>query len=273
MQKKHLGKGLEALIPKKAQEAGITLVDVQEVKESHLQPRIDMSEEKLQELTESVKQRGFLQPIIVRRKEGHFEVVAGHRRFEVARRLKLEEIPAIIKDFTDKESLETGIIENLHRHDLNPLEQALAFKRLMDEFGYSLEEISGFLGKEKTTISNILRLLKLPRVIQEALQAEKITEGHGRALLGIEDPKKQMLIFERLLEDKISVRDLESIGRKTKGRGKSLKRSPEIQALEDELQKRLKTKVIVRGRNKKYKVLVELYSIQEIKNFLGRIKP
>ncbi len=272
---KRLGKGLEALIPKKIDTSPGLRVPVEKLRPSPYQPRENLTPSKLEELVQSIKNKGVIQPLIVRKRGEEYEVIAGHRRLEAAKRLNIKDLPVIVKELTDSEALEIGIIENLHREDLNPLEEALAYKRLSEEFNYSLQEIAQVTGKDKSTISNIMRLLKLPPIIQQALRERKISEGHARTLLSIEDPKKQMFIFERLLRERLSVRLLEDLAQKqrsTFAQKRSLRKNPQVLALEDEIQKFLKTKVRLTFSKRKYKLTLEFLSLEEVKDFLDRTK-
>jgi len=272
--KKKLGKGLQALIPEiKTPSKEVQKVKIEEIKPSPYQPRLKTDEKRILELMNSIREKGILQPLIVRKKETGFELVAGHRRYEAAKRLNLKEVPVITKELTDKEVLEISLIENLHRENLNPIEEAKAFKRLIEEFNYTLEDIAHFLSKDKSTISNTLRLLKLPSIIQKSLEENKITPGHARALLSCEDPKKQIIIFEKILNENLSVRETENLVQKESlTKTKKFKKDFKILAYEDELRKDLGIKVKITQSKKNIKVILEFCDKEELERFIRKIK-
>jgi len=234
------------------------------------QPRQDIGEEKLEQLLHSIKNKGVLQPVILRKKNDRFEVIAGRRRVEAAKKAQMKTIPAVIREFSDEEALQVGIIENLHRKDLNPLEEAQAYQKLIQDFGYSLEDIERIVKKDKTTVSNILRLLKLPPIIQQALREEKITLSHARTLLSIQDPKEQMFVFEKILKDKPSVRAVEVISKKYKVSEKKSTKPVDVLAIEDELRKDLGVNIRILW-GKKLKLVIEFKDLSQLKNFTEKL--
>ncbi len=258
MARKALGRGLEALLPSGEE---IREIPISEIHHSSLQPRREIKN--LDELVRSIKEKGILQPVLLRKSKEGYELVYGHRRFEAAKLAGLEKIPAVIRELSDREVLELAIIENVQREDLNPIEEALAYKKLIQEFGLTQEEIAQRVGKDRSTIANKLRLLSLPEEAKKALMEGKITEGHARALLGIKSEEKRKKVLQEILTGKKTVREVE---RKAKAR------DPHIKALEDELSSYLGTKVrIVKGR-KKGKIEIEFYSLDELDRLLELIK-
>ena len=213
MERKVLGRGLDALIPKKTAAMlprEFIHLSLNRIKPAKCQPRKEVSEKELRELTMSIKEKGFIQPIVVREVSGGaYEVVAGERRYQAAKSLGLKEIPTIIKELDDKEAFILAIVENLQRQDLNPIEEAQAFKRLIEEFEFSLEDVARFVGKDKTTVVNALRLLKLPDKIKEALQKGIITRTQARTILGVEKLQAQEKLFHQILKEGLSVREIE----------------------------------------------------------------
>ena len=193
MEKKVLGRGIGALIPTESLEKheGITFLKAEQIRPSPYQPREDFDAQSLEELTQSIKEKGLIQPILVRRRGDVYELIAGERRFRVANLLHINEIPAIVKDVNDEESLEFSLIENIQRQALNPIEEARAFQYLIDKFAVTQEKISEVIGKSRVSVTNILRLLKLPKEIQDDIKHGKISFAHGRALLEIEDANQQ----------------------------------------------------------------------------------
>ena len=186
MKKATLGRGLEALIPKENKQQGLTLAGINEIKPNFLQPRKEFDDESIAELSASIKEKGILQPLVVRQTVNGYEIIAGERRWRAAQRAGITRVPVIIKDVSDREVLELALIENLQREDLNPIEEANAYQNLIEEFGLTHEEVSSRIGKDRSTITNQLRLLKLPEDAKSALINGEITAGHARAILSVE---------------------------------------------------------------------------------------
>lgn len=273
MQKRVLGKGLDALIPKQENQGDnkeFRYMPITEIRVGKYQPREIMKEEELQELVASVKSKGFIQPIVVRKTDLGYEIVAGGRRFAAAKQLKLEKVPVLIKEFDDKDTLVCAIAENLQRKDLNPMEEALAFKRLMDEFNYSLAEIGQMVGKDKTTVANTLRLLKLPQEIQEALRREVLTRSQARTILSVDKLSEQQNLFHQILHENLPVREIEK--RAKKFSNKNLKKDPFLEQAEEDLQKSLGTKVqILNKKNNRGKVVIEYYSLEDLDRVIEKL--
>lgn len=288
MQHGALGKGLAALIPDKVNflnqepttslSGDIVRIKTSQVRDNALQPRTNYDSEKLEELKSSIREKGILQPILVRPIDNGFEVVAGERRLRAARELGLEDVPAMVRNVSAEESLVLALIENVQREDLNPIEAAQAFRRLADEFHLSHDDIAQAVGKDRSTISNMLRLLNLPDEIQSAVMDGTISMGHARALLAFEDLAVQKKFFEQLVSKGMSVRELENvINTQIEGtvRKKILKVRPhdhELRLLEEELQQTLGTKVSILSKNKRGKIIIEFYSLDDCDRILNIIK-
>lgn len=291
MDNRALGKGLSALIPEKAtasteqssqgDERIVVYVDINLIADNSLQPRIDYDEEKLTELKNSIREQGMLQPILVRSRDSGFEVIAGERRLRAARSLKLDKIPIIIKDVTDKEALEIALVENIQREELNPIEEAKAFRKLIDEFQYTQEEVAQAVGKDRSTITNLLRVLNLPENIQQGVFDRLISMGHARTLLGVDDDAQRNSLFEAIINDGLSVRELENRVKAvatpkqpagTRREKKEKHKNHEIIRLEEELQKSLGTKVRVDASKKRGKIVIEYYSLDDLERLIQLIK-
>lgn len=275
-----LGKGLSALIPEKSaqrKEEGALFIKTSSISDNKFQPRVNYDEDKLSELKASIKQNGLLQPILVRPTDNGYEVVAGERRLKAVRALGLEEIPVIVKDVSDQESLVLALIENIQREELNPIEEARAFKKLLEEFSLNHETIASSVGKDRTTISNALRLLSLPDFVQKGLAEGLVTMGHARTLVGIESEREVRRIFDLIVSGGLSVRDTEktvmTTAKKESRRAKTNEyKKQEIVALEELLQKMFGTKVHVESKNSKGKIIIEYYSLSDLERILNLLK-
>jgi len=267
LQKKDpLGKGLSAIL-KDIEEKGTTrLIPAHLIKTNPEQPRFEIKEESLLELAASIKEKGVLQPIIVKRKEGSYEIVAGERRFRASQMVGLTEIPAIIKDVDRREGLEIALIENLLREDLNPIEAAISFERFIEEFGYTHQELGRRLGLDRSSVSNYLRLLKLPEWIKKLIAEGKLTQGHARTIVSLKSEKEQKRFVERVLKEKASVRELEREARKKTRQTKS-----PFDYIEETLREALKTKVHITLRKNKGKIIIEFYSRDDLKRIVENI--
>ena len=278
MQKKVLGRGLNALMPEKPVEQGTKIVNLKitEISFSQLQPRQEIGLEKMEELTTSIKEKGVIQPVLVRpKKEGGYELIAGERRLRAAKKLGFTQLPAIIKDVESAEALQLSLIENIQREGLNPLEEARAFEQLITQFGFTQERVARAVGKTPSSISNILRLLKLPEEIQVALRKGMITMGHARTILAFKGLDEQGRVYRRTIAQNLSVRELENLVTKRAGAGRrrrQLTRDSHLVALEEQLQRILGTKVkIVPGR-KRGKIILEYYSLTDLERILNLLK-
>jgi ParB family chromosome partitioning protein len=276
MKKKALGKGLSELIPE-IEESPIKYIPIDNILYSPFQPRIQFKEdEDFEELVKSIKERGILQPILVRKKgEDLYECVAGERRLKAAKKAGLKEVPAVIKNFTDEEVLLIALIENLQRKNLNPLEEALGYKNLIEKFGYTQEEVAEKVGKDRATVANLLRLLKLPSIIQEDLLEERLTVGHAKALLSLDEEEKQIYVRNLILKKGLSVRETEKlVGRLQKGEISQKKKEldPDLVSLSEELSKIVGTPVQVVTKKKKTYFIFEFNELKKAENFIEKLK-
>ena len=254
--KRGLGKGLDTMIPpvknEKKSEKGDpakgpeTLVNITKVEPNREQPRKNFDEDALLELSESIKQYGILQPLLVQKKDGYYEIIAGERRWRAAKIAGVKEVPVIIKNLTDQEIVEISLIENIQRENLNPIEEAQAYKRLLNEFHLKQDEVAERVSKSRTAVTNSMRLLKLSDDVQRMVIDEMITTGHARALLGVEDPAEQYNLAQRIFDEKLSVREVEKI---VKNMGKPVKPKKEkvvdksMQVIYDDISEKLKTQL------------------------------
>lgn len=275
MVKRGLGKGLEALIPQvdyKEKEL-ITEIDIESLNPNLFQPRQDFDQEKMEELKESIKKHGIIQPIVVRKIATGYELVAGERRLRAAKEIGTKKIPAIIKSFSNEKSLEISLVENIQREDLNPIDQANAFKRLVDEFKLTQQELAEVTGKSRALISNTIRLLKLNPEIQRHISEGRISFGHAKLLLGIEDEEMQGVICDRIISNDLSVRAVEqlikSITREQRKQFKVKKITIEhFPEAEEKLREVLGTKVSILYDGKKGKINIEFYSKEDLRRIV-----
>ena len=282
MDNKVLGKGLSALIPEKSADQatsdGVTYLKTALIKDNSLQPRTHYDEAKLAELMASIKEKGILQPILVRKVGSEYEVIAGERRLKAVRALGLENIPAVVKVATDRESLVLALVENIQREELNAIEEAQSFRKLIDEFNFSQEDVAKSIGKDRSTVNNLLRLLKLPQEIQQAVFSGQLSTGHARALLAVEDKKTQNKIFNNVIVNGLSVREVEKLvkeasqGTATVEKQTARSANQDTAALEEDLQRALGTKVRVLAKGKKGKILIEYYSLADLDRIIGIMK-
>ncbi|MFH0827102.1 MAG: ParB/RepB/Spo0J family partition protein [Candidatus Omnitrophota bacterium] len=275
MERKALGKGIAALIPEKEEgrKNQIHFVQSEQIKPNPFQPREDFDNESIEELAQSIKEKGVIQPLLVRRKADFYELIAGERRLRAAKLLNLKELPIIIKDVEDKDSLELALVENIQRQGLNAIEEAHAYQHLMDKFHVTQEKISDVLGKSRATISNTLRLLKLPQEIQEELKKGRISFAHGRTLLEVEDTNQQRRLAQMVITNGLSVRELENLikSRRFKGakrRMGTIVMDPLTAVLEEELQHILATKVRISKKKKRGSIQIEFYSQEDLERIM-----
>lgn len=256
---------------------------IDEIEPNRLQPRKKFDEDTLQELSESIKQFGLIHPIIVKKKDTYYEIIAGERRWRAARIAGLDEVPVIVKEYTDKESMEIAIVENLQREDLNPIEEAQAYRCLIDEFGLKQDEAAQKVSKSRTAVTNALRLLKLDERVQQMVIDDMLSGGHARTLLSIEDKDEQYNMAMLVFDNKMSVRETEKLVRDylKKKESKKEKETKEdysqIQTIYHELEERIKTvigsKVAIHSRNyKKGKIEIEYYSNDELERIIDLIE-
>lgn len=272
MKKVTLGRGLDALIPTERAAYGYMLLGIEEMKPNAFQPRKDFVEEGIEELTASIQEKGIIQPLVVRKSESGYEIIAGERRWRAAQRAGLTKVPVIIKDLSDREALELALVENLQREDLNPIEEAAAYEQLIEDFGLTHDEISKRIGKERSTITNHLRLLKLPDEAKQALIRGEITAGHARAILSLQSYSQSKEVLESIKRDKLSVRKTEKLVQKlSEQRERVIKLydvDPYIQHLTDELKKTLGTQVRITDKHGKGRIEIEYYSKDELERLI-----
>ena len=276
-----LGKGLGALIPEFGKEESRTLLfcGIEEIVPNRSQPRKHFDESKLQELAESIKEKGILEPLIVRRIDGGYELIVGERRWRAAQKAGLKEVPVLVKEIEGREALELSLIENLQREDLNPIEEAEAFKRLIEEFNLSQGELATRIGKDRTTIANVLRLLKLPSEIRNHLLQNRITSGHARAILSLETKEKQKELCALIIQKGLSVREAEALAKRWSEKPKRVvtptKRGSDLESqlssLQDSLRRHLGTKVHITQKGKRGKIEIEYYSFEDLERIIEAI--
>lgn len=281
-----LGKGLDSLIKenktakhtapvkKEVVNAGPIMMKINDVEPNRDQPRKHFEEDALLELADSIKQFGILQPLIVQKRNDYYEIIAGERRWRAAKQAGIKEVPVIIKEYTDQEIVEISLIENIQRENLNPIEEAQAYKRLLNEFSLKQDEVAERVSKSRTAVTNSMRLLKLCDEVQQMIINGMISTGHARALIGIEDPEEQYNIAQRIFDEKLSVRDVEKLV-KNIGKPSTTKlrkpnetdKSLEIiyQDIEDRLKEKLSTKVSISGKgNGAGKIEIEFYNHDDL---------
>ncbi len=280
MQKQALGKGLGALIPdlstldeKDRKALGISDITLDRIVPNEYQPRKHFDDDKLKELAASIKEQGVIQPIIVHRVGSGYQLIAGERRWRASRLAGLKTIPAIVKEATKRELLEMALIENIQREDLNPLEAAEAYKRLQDEFKLTQEDLAKRVGKERSTVTNFLRILSLPKEIKQDLAAGSISMGHAKALLSLERVRDQVQVAAWIVKKGLSVRDAESIAAKIKNppKEKKSRQNADLKAVEEKLKKSLGTKVSIVSTARGGRIVIEYYSPEELDRLLEKI--
>lgn len=295
-----LGKGLDSLITdkvgtgkaissrktvekKEANPADGTLVNINKVEPNRDQPRKNFDEDALLELAESIKQFGVLQPLIVQEKDGYYEIIAGERRWRAAKMANLKEIPVIIKKLTEQEIVEISLIENIQRENLNPIEEAIAYKRLLTEFNLKQDEVAERVSKSRTAVTNSMRLLKLNEKVQQMVIDDMISTGHARALLGISNLEKQYIVAQKIFDEKLSVRETEKLVKKlqqekeNKNTEKVSKIDPKLEIICHDLEEKMKgilgTKVAINQKdNKKGKIEIEYYSMDELDRIMDLLQ-
>ena len=282
MENRALGKGLSALIPEKLEFSGgdnIKYLNLAAIKENTLQPREIYNDESLAELVASIKEKGILQPVLVRESGDKYEIIAGERRFRAARQLNFEKIPVIVKSVSDREALVLALVENIQRKELNAIEEANAFNKLVEDFDYTQDEVAQYVGKDRSTIANLIRLLKLPEEIQKSVKDGFLSMGHARALLSIGDSAYRKELFDRSIEKGLSVRELENLvkvqptdilrpSQSTPKKEKDIY----INSLEDDLRKFLGTKVRINKKQAQGQVVIDFYSSDDLDRIINLIK-
>lgn len=286
---KGLGKGLDSMIPKKIakdskkevikKEDNVsreTLINITEIEPNREQPRRSFNEDALQELADSIKQYGILQPLLLQKKDDYYEIIAGERRWRAARLAGIKKVPAIIKEYSSQEVIEIALIENIQREDLNPIEEAMAYQRLINEYALKQDELAERVSKSRTAITNSMRLLKLSKAVQEMLIDEMISSGHARALIPITDKKEQEIIAHEVFDKKLSVRETEALVRKLQKdkendtKTKPVKKEdPVYKEIEEKIKGIIGTKVSIQKKSKKKgKIEIEYYSPEDLDRIL-----
>lgn len=290
IKKKGLGKGLDSLIPDNksmksvtsektveskedaAAKSGVQVMKINEVEPNRDQPRKNFDEDALLELSDSIKQFGVLQPLLVRKRKDYYEIIAGERRWRAAKLAGVKEVPVIEKEYTDQEILEIGLIENIQRENLNPIEEAIAYKRLLEEFNLKQDEVAERVSKSRTAVTNSMRLLKLSDKVQQMIIDDMISTGHARALLAIDDPELQYTLANKIFDEKLSVRETEKSVKEIKNPKKPKEKKPVAnsfiyQDLEEKMKSVFGTKVSIASKGKgKGKIEIEYYSDDELEH-------
>lgn len=292
MKKSGLGKGLDNLIPNKVnasveleekEKKQEVMININNVEPNREQPRRNFNEDALMELSDSIKQFGVLQPLLVQKKDSYYEIIAGERRWRAAKMAGIKEIPVIIKELSPVEIVEISLIENIQREDLNPIEEALAYKRLLNEFELKQDELAEKVSKSRAAVTNSIRLLKLNEQVQQMVVDEMLTTGHARALLSIEDPEQQYLTAQKVFDEKLSVRETEKLVKKilktdkkekNKASDEEMKRMEIIyQDIAEKMKQVLGTKVTINPKNKnKGKIEIEYYDQEQLEQLLVMIQ-
>ena len=291
MQKRALGRGLSALIPQAApapagkgaeqavNKAGVLKLPIESIHRDKEQPRQHFDEDKLKELTESIKAQGVLQPILVRKDGDGYRIIAGERRWRASQAAGLKEVPAIVKEVTEVQAFELALVENLQRADLNPIEEAEGYKRLVEEFKLTQEQVSQRVGKERSTVANALRLLALPEDVKVMVADGSLSMGHARALLGVPRLPELQNLAKQVADKKMSVRDTERLVQQSRSQGKkdagksAPKQSPQVKSLVEELQRRLGTKVRLTERSPgKGTIEVDFFSYDDLDRLLKLLR-
>ena len=288
--RKSLGRGLDALLSVRVPEAApgaqtnLRELPVDLLARGRYQPRVDMREESLADLAESIRAQGIVQPIVVRPlpspagEETRYEIVAGERRWRAAQLAGLDKVPALIRDIPDEAAVAVSLIENIQRENLNPVEEARSLKRLVDDFGMTHEQAAEGVGRSRTAVTNLLRLLELPGAVREMLERRELDMGHARALLGIESPERLVEVARRALREAWSVRETERAVRKLAGGGAARAKArarpadPNIQRLETELGETLGAAVTIEHGAKGGRVVIRYHSVDELEGILGHIR-
>jgi ParB family chromosome partitioning protein len=278
MKKRALGKGLKAFLP---EDYGILKdekyvdVDVEDLRPNPLQPRQDFDQNAIDELANSIKETGMLQPIVVVLEDNHYKIVVGERRWRAAQKAGLQKIPAVVRHLSERQQIEASLSENLQRKDLNPIEIALAYQKLIQKLNYSQEEVAKKVGKDRASVANYIRLLKLPQEIQRKVAEGKLSMGHARALVTLENPDQQIFLSRIITEKNLSVRDVEKMMAKRRSEastkeGREL--DPDLLALQEEFIKILGTKVSISGNSEKGIVRLYYFSLDELNGIYEKIK-
>lgn len=285
MARKPLGRGLSALLGDapaiEAETSGMQEIDIDLVEPNPEQPRTRFVESTLEELAQSIRTNGIVQPVVVRRKEGKYQIVAGERRWRAAQKAGLRKIPVVVKEIADDKLLEIALVENIQRHELNPVEEARAYRKLIDTIGFTQDQLSDRVGKERSLISTSLRILKLSPDLLQLIEEDKISASHGRVLLTSEDLAVQRQVARAIIDFNLSVRETERMIRKLQGKGTvtadkkevSSEKDPNVRAAEDKLRQALGTNVKISpsGKDGAGKIEIDYYNVDELDRLYQRL--
>ena len=278
MMKKALGKGLGAFIP---EEFGILKderyaeIEIDRLRPNPSQPRTQFDETTIEELAQSIRESGIVQPILAVPDGDAFKIIVGERRWRAARLAGLRRVPVLVRSIAEDKQLEISLIENLHRENLNPLEVARAYQRLIQELGYTQQQLAEKVGMDRSSVANTLRLLKLPEDIRDALEQGRISMGHARSILALDDPSVQEEAFRKIMDQSLSVRNTEKLVNRLKERAPRIQRpleDPDLNAVQEDMVKSLGTKVLIQGNRNKGVVKIYFYSMDDLNTIFSRIK-
>jgi len=278
MSKKALGKGLGAFIPDEfsiLKEERFAEVEIDEIKPNPFQPRMKFDDQSIEELAQSIRESGVVQPVIVTPEDDHYKIIVGERRWRAAQKAGLRKIPVLIRNVPREKQLEISLIENIHREELNPLEIGQAYQRLMDEQGYTQQEVAEKVGKDRTSVTNYVRLLKLTQEIQDHVNGGEISMGHARALLALEEASAQLFACRQVVDKGLSVRNTEKLVNRLKERPPRTQRhleDPDLRALQEEMLKILGTKVLISGSRTKGVLKIFYFSLDDLNRIYDRVK-
>jgi ParB family chromosome partitioning protein len=288
-----LGRGLSSLIPQKINKKetepsskensvnisdnnngeGVFEINPEKIKINPMQPRHDFDDNSLDELVDSIKEYGLIQPLVLTEKKGQYELIAGERRLRACKKIGLKKVPVVIKKADEQEKLGMALVENIQRQDLNSIETALAYKKLIKEFGLTSEEVAKKVGKARASVSNTLRMLNLPGEIQDAMKEGRIGEGHAKYLLGIENPTKQMMLFRKILNNNLSVNDVSKEARRLGGtRQAKIKINYKDKDKEFAFREFFGTKVEIKRGRKGGQIVIDFFSDDELEGFVSKLK-
>ncbi len=278
MSKKALGKGLGAFIPDEfsiLKEERFAEVEIDEIRPNPFQPRMKFNDQSIEELAQSIRESGVVQPIVVTPEEDHYKIIVGERRWRASQKAGLRKMPVLIRNIPREKQLEISLIENIHREELNPLEIAQAYQRLIDEGGYTQQEVAEKVGKDRTSVTNYVRLLKLPQEIQDHVNEGTLSMGHARTLLALEETTAQLFACRQVVEKSLSVRNTEKLVNRLKERPPRTQRhleDPDLRALQEEMLKLLGTKVLISGSRSKGVLKIFYFSLDDLNRIFDRVK-
>ncbi len=278
MNKKALGKGLAAFIPEEfgiIKEERFAELDIDQISPNPAQPRTRFDDQGIEELAQSIKESGIVQPIVVVPEDGGYKIIVGERRWRAAQRAGLRKIPVLVRNIPKEDQLEISLIENIHREDLNPMEVALTYSRLIEDHGYTQQELADKVGKDRTSVTNYVRLLKLPEEVREKIVDGTLSMGHARAVLALEEPAAQLQACKEVIEKGLSVRDTEKLVNRLKERTPRKQKplaDPDLDALQEELVKQFGTKVMISGSRNKGVVKIFYFSLDDLNRVYGKVK-